>query len=92
MYYIVMKKHRLSDAYQLPGIIPAHEVQVTDPDNGARVIVTKRRQKKRFVLSAVKHIMRIMTKQNAVFGICRVASCEYIWRSRYDGLSVRSVT
>lgn len=86
-----MKKQRLSDAYRMPGFIPAHEIQAVVTDDGARVIVMKRRQKKRFVLPAVGHTVHIMTAQNGALETCRAASCGYISKLRYAALRVHGV-
>lgn len=87
-----MKKQRLSDAYRLPGFVPAHEVQVVGTDDGSRAIVMKRRKKKQLVLSAVEHTVYVMTAQNDAFGTCRVANCGYISKLRCAALSVHGAT
>ena len=87
-----MKKQRLSDAYKFAGFRPTHEIQAVSTDEGARVIIMKRRQKKRFVLSADKHTVRIMTAGNDASVISPAASCGYISSSRYAESNVCGAT
>lgn len=86
-----MRKQHLKDAYRFPGFIPAQEIKADDLDDGARVIVMKRRQKKQRALSVNRHIVRIMTTEKDVLVTCPAEICGYTSKSRYVASSVRDV-
>lgn len=80
-----MKTQRLRDAYRFTGFVPGHDVQSVITDNGARVIVLKRRQKKVCVPVATL-AERSTTVPHGACVTFPAATFAFTSKSRCDGL------
>ena len=86
-----MKKKHLADAYCFKGFTPKKIVTGIFGDPYARVIVLKRRQKKRSVLTAGMLIGPFTIIPNGRYVIYRAAYTGSTLSSRYAGFTAESV-
>ncbi len=84
-----MKKiKKLLDVYAYPGFRPLSAIKGIFGDNKAKIIVLVRHQKKLYAGVAALLIKVFMTVKSDESGIYPVAIFGFIWKWKYDGLTV----
>jgi hypothetical protein len=87
-----MKKHRrLQDEYQFPGYRPNAAIKGIFGDSHSLIVQLARLQKKLFAGVAEPYKGRSTTGKYAGYGICRVATSVFTWKSKSGGFSARNV-
>lgn len=87
-----MKKHRrLQDEYQFPGYRPKAAIQGIFGDLHSVIVQLTRLQKKIFAGVVEPHTGRFTTGRHEGYGIYRVETSGFTWKSRLGGFSARSV-
>jgi len=85
----MVKKRRLLDEYQFPGVRPRSAIQGMFGDPKARIIRLNRSEKKRHVAVAGPCIGATTTRQCGEYGTYPAGMPEYTWRWRFGASGAR---
>src|SRR4030067_2647704 len=85
----MVKKRRLLDEYQFPGVRPRSAIQGMFGDPKARIIRLERSEKKRPVAFAGLCIGATTTRRDAGYGTCPAGMPGYTWRWRFGASGAR---
>ena len=85
----MVKKRRLLDEYQFPGVRPLSAIQGMFGDPKARIIRLERSEKKRPVAFAGLCIGATTTRRDAGYGTCPAGMAGYTWKWRFGASDAR---